>query len=203
MAPTDALAPEPTAGSLRGNRTEGSAPARGTGPSAVTGFGALTGVDVDDGVCRVVALRTGVEVVRLAVVVLLVVVAAVLADVVGADVVGADVVGTAVEVGVVARTAPEALGDGSFPHPAVSATVRARDSARKDTAYRRGELIGAPLCPFRPARTSTVRPAAAGRTVVSRWACGQPSLQGRATVGTSDLGRAGSGGTSASGVSAV
>src|SRR5689334_10304815 len=54
---TEALAPEPTAGSFFGNRTVGSAPARGTGASATTGFGAgLGAVVVRDGFGRPVVV---------------------------------------------------------------------------------------------------------------------------------------------------
>src|SRR5690349_3489408 len=47
--PTVALAPVPTAGSLTGKRTAGSAPARGTGDREVTDLGAAEGFRVGDG----------------------------------------------------------------------------------------------------------------------------------------------------------
>ena len=74
MLATEAFAPEPTAGSFRGNRTAGSAPARGTGARLVAGlgFGAavvcrVTGVGgvvafVAGGIVAVVVALVGAEV---------------------------------------------------------------------------------------------------------------------------------------------
>ncbi|GAA2735546.1 hypothetical protein GCM10009867_18060 [Pedococcus aerophilus] len=182
---------------MRGNRTVGSAPARGTGDSDVTGFGAGT-LEDEDGVCRVVgflAVVAVVAVVRPAVTVVALVDgrAVVLVDV---DVVVDEGLPGVVDEGlpgVVATGAPVAGGEpgddaGAPPHPATRVTV----SATTGAAHRWRGLIGAPLCPFRPNRT-TRRP---------RW-WGQLSLQGRETVGTTSLGRSGSGGTSASGTSSV
>src|SRR6476620_1743466 len=182
-APTGAVPPAPTAGSLVGNRTAGSAPDRGTGGNEVTGCGAVAR-GLGDAVWRVVCLatvRAGVGFVAFGVV------AFGTADVVA---VGVGSGGTVVFV--VAAVTSAAGAAGSPRHPA----TRVRGSTRRGTAYRCGRRIGPPLCPFRPLGTSTVhgpglpgaalrgrRPEQDGSVVGPGQSSGPVSCRRRAAVG--------------------
>src|SRR5580765_4726507 len=145
IALIEALAPLPTAGSLRGKRTAGSAPARGTGASAPACRGRL-----EAEVCRAagVVVRLGGGVVVVDVVAVVDGVVVVVGDV---DVEGADVVAE--------------VGSLPPPHPAGSVTA----STRRGTAYTGRTDIEGPLCLFAPKVANPgQRPTAPGAPHVTR-----------------------------------